>query len=280
MLRVRLGNVLKRRAFSRGLDATETGIKVGLKAYKVERVFDGTSKQAERYEKIAVGLGWSIAEALEHLERRETPARPALRLRRAGEQDVLTEIDPTPEPEPEDESMSNETTPTEETLPPLEVKADAPATFEDYRESIAADLKEMITATGKSQTTYARAIGVSQSTISSVLAARHKRRGHYDSLARELGYYISAEYALVPMPDVPEVEEVSEEVVEQVAEKLSEAPVAAPPSAPSAPSAPSRLELDDTLVDLIEWSAAQRGIDPKIWLTLAVAAYHEAHSGS
>ena len=292
LLRVRLGNVLKRRAFSRGLDATETGIKVGLKAYKVERVFDGTSKQAERYDKIAQGLGWSIAEALAHLERRETPARPALRLRRGGEQEVLAELDPILEPEPEkreDEPMANETTLTDETLPPLEVKPDAPATFEDHRESIAADLKEMITATGKSQTTFARAIGVSQSTISSVLAARHKRRGHYDALARELGYYISADYKLVPQPAAPEPEpvEVSEDVVERVEEKLAAPAAPKAPAAPVASAAPKtpagasgRLQLDDTLVDLIEWSAAQRGIDPKIWLTLAVAAYHESHSGS
>jgi transcriptional regulator with XRE-family HTH domain len=286
LLRVRLGDVLKRRAFSRGLDATEAGIKAGLKAYKVERVFDGTAKQAERYDKIATALGWSLSEALEHLERRQTPSLPAPRLRRAGEQAVLAQ----PEPLPDDEPMTEETTPTEEeALPPLEVKPDAPATFEDHRERLAGELKDMITATGRSQTTYARAIGVSQSTISSVLAARHKRRQHYDSLARELGYYISADYTLVPQPDAPAPEPagVSEEVVEQAAEKLvatpiePEAPAHAPRRTPrAASSAPTRLELDDTLIELIEWSAAQRGIDPKIWLTLAVATYHEAHSGS
>ena len=37
-----------------------------------------------------------------------------------------------------------------------------------------------------------------------------------------------------------------------------------------------KLELGDSLIELIESSAASRGMDPHIWLTLAVAAYHES----
>jgi transcriptional regulator with XRE-family HTH domain len=319
-LRVRLGDLLKRRAFARGLDATETGIKVGLKGYKVERVFDGSARQAERYARIVGALDWSLDEALEHLERHQTPTLPAPRVRRGSEHATLTLAGPTPEPEPEpeiearpratDEPDAEEALANEDLFVAPEGSPNAPVTFEDHRERLAGELKERLTATGKSQSAFARALGVSQSTISSVLAAHPKRRQHYDALARELGLYISADYELVevlgtPEPAAPEPEPaaVSEDAIEEVEQKLTTAPVHTTPEptpteqAPAEPT-PAPVEaveatlaaagsasdggmvLDDGLTELIEWSAAQRGIEPRIWLALAVAAYHESYRGS
>ncbi len=280
-LRARLGDLLKLRAFSRGMNANELAQKLGRKPFTVERVFGGITRDGERYASIALALDWSIEEAIAHLGGHDVTL-PAPRLRRSDGADEaleLPDLPPTEEPMNDDApdiSEDSMTTP----LPRLESSSTGPMTFEDHRERLATELKDMITASGKSQTDWARAIGVSQSTISSVLAARHKRRVHYDNLARELGYFITATFALELMPEAAPVEAPA---IAPVVPSASVTPserravkVASPVVAPATSS--SRLALDDTLVDLIEWSAGQRGIDPKIWLTLAVAAYHESHT--
>lgn len=145
--------------------------------------------------------------------------------------------------------------------------------FDAHRERLAAQLKELIEASPHNQTKWGRRIGLSASVVSSLLTARPKRRTHYDALAHVLGFMIDDEFELVASPKSPTSPTLNTSQQPRPHER-SEALI----SAPATSAKPTRLELDDATLELVEWAAAQRGLDPKLWLTLAVAAYHEAHA--
>jgi hypothetical protein len=145
--------------------------------------------------------------------------------------------------------------------------------FDAHRGRLAAQLKELIEASPHNQTEWGRRIGLSASVVSSLLAARPKRRTHYDALAHVLGFMIDDEFELVARPksSTPPPSSTSQQPHQHERSGLLT-------SAPATSAKPTRLELDDATLELVEWAAAQRGLEPKLWLTLAVAAYHEAHA--
>ena len=144
--------------------------------------------------------------------------------------------------------------------------------FDAHRGRLAARLKELIDASPHNQTEWGRRIGLSASVVSSLLAARPKRRTHYDALAHVLGFMIDDDFELVARPksSTPPPSSTSRQPRQHERSGVLT-------SAPATSAKPTRLELDDATLELVEWAAAQRGLEPKLWLTLAVAAYHEVH---
>ena len=290
-LRARLGALLERRAHANEFDATSLAKKMGLRPRHIRQVFCGRRRSPDRYEHVARTLGWSLEDALLELD-----------------VDVPS---PTPEPnagadafEADSEaSLPMTLASTQEPSEPVQVQSpvfvEEPIVFpsppesegfEAHRVRLASELKARIAASHENQASLSKTLGVSQSVMSSLLAARHKRRGHYDALAGALGLEIDERFMLVtrsvehqeaspsaapikePTPNLPT------QAVVVIPKTSSEVGVGSEPGLKTSSQPKPRLELDESTRVLIEWEAARRGMDPKRWLLLAVAAYHERHA--
>jgi transcriptional regulator with XRE-family HTH domain len=288
-LRAELGAQLERRAQDAGLDASSLAQKMGYRPRHVRQVFTGRWRSIGRYEHVARTLSWSVEDALPVLG--VTPPRVK-----------------SPAPEAPDPDPASPTGPLQETSKQdLEAPAmPTPGVFADHRERVAAELKARVEASEHTQAGLASVLGVSPYTLSSVVTGRAKRRDHYDALAGALGLELSEDFTLVTLsPDAAEFVPAPDAGPSSVThgpteDDLGVDDVGGPVTTPTAPdegallegegevaregsgraAASSRLELDENTAALIEWSAMQRGMDPRVWLTLAVAAYHERHTSS
>jgi plasmid maintenance system antidote protein VapI len=289
-LRAELGAQLERRAGEAGLDATSLAQKMGYTPRHIRQVFAGRWRSIGRYEHVARTLSWSVEGALPELD--ITPPRAATP---AAEAPEAPDPDPASPPGPPRETSRED----------LEAPAmPTPGVFADHRERVAAELKARVEASEHTQAGLARMLGVSPYTLSSVVTGRAKRRDHYDALAGALGLELSEDFTLVALSQdaaesVPAPDAGPSPVTHgSIEDDLGVDDVGGPVTTPTAPAegallegegegarersgraaACSRLELDENTAALVEWSAMQRGMDPRVWLTLAVAAYHERYA--